>query len=93
MTSSYTNSEEAFVYSSFREIIKVWAREAGNASFSIDIHDGAAQLQLKFFLGNPSEPHVLPFSPQQMPNSTVNIRKRKRKSPSNKRRDQRRAEH
>ena len=92
MTSSWSYSEEAFVYSSIKEVMKVWTRGAGKASFSIDVHNGAAELRLNFSLGHPSEPHILPLWPQQMDKSRENLKKQKRKSPSNKRRDQRRAE-
>ena len=85
MTSSWTYSEEAFVYSSIKVVMKVWMRGA-------DVHNGAAELKLNFSLGHPSKPHTFPLRPQQMDKSREKLKKQKRKSPSNKRRDQRRAE-
>ena len=61
-------TEEAFLFSSFQEAVKVWRKGSGQASFSLQIDDGKAELQLSFKLGHPSdlqfEPDV-PLIPDQ----------------------------
>ena len=65
MTSkSFHQSEENFVYSCIVDIVNVWTRGTGLASFSIDVEDGSAKIDMSFSLGHPSDVHVLPSSSQ-----------------------------
>ena len=56
-------TEEAFLLSSLHEVIKVWSRGSGQASFDLNISDGMAELKLGFKLAHPGDlhyhPHVL----------------------------------
>ena len=54
---SFSYSEEAFLLASLHEVVKVWSRGSGQASFNLDISDGVADLKLSFKLGLPTEPH------------------------------------
>ena len=54
---NFSLTKEAFLLSSLQEVVKVWARGSGQASFNLNIHDGVAELQLGFKLGSPSELH------------------------------------
>ena len=64
-STNFDNSEEAFVWSSFREVLKVWRKGSNEASFNLDIKNGKATLQLNFMLGNPSDPHCDDHCPPQ----------------------------
>ena len=50
----------AFILSSLREVVNVWARGYGQATFNLSIVDGFADLQHGFQLGHPNDPHLLP---------------------------------
>ena len=50
-------SEEAFLLTSIREVIKVWSHH-GQANFNLSVKDGKADLQLGFQLGHPGDPHL-----------------------------------
>ena len=50
-------TEEAFLFSSFQEALKVWRKGSGQATFSLQIVDGKADLQLSFKLGHPCDLH------------------------------------
>ena len=56
-------TEEAFLFSSFQEAVKVWRKGSGQATFSLQIGDGKAELQLSFKLGHPSDLHFEPDVP------------------------------
>jgi hypothetical protein len=60
-TNSFSFSEEAFLFSSLREVTKVWAIASGKARFNFFVHDAKANLQLGFHLGLPGDLHL----PQQ----------------------------
>ena len=64
-STNFDNSEEAFVWSSFWEVLKVWRKGSNEASFNLDIKNGKATLQLNFMLGNPSDPHCDDHCPPQ----------------------------
>ena len=53
-------TEEAFLFSSFQEAVKVWRKGSGQATFSLQIVDGKTDLQLSFKLGHPSDLHFEP---------------------------------
>ena len=55
---NFNLSEEAFLLSSLREVVHVWAKGSGQATFNLDIKDGVADLQLGFRLGHPADPHL-----------------------------------
>ena len=57
MNTTFSYTEEAFLFSSLHEVVKVWARGNGQASFDLKIENGSAQLNLGFKLGNPASPH------------------------------------
>ena len=59
-SSTFSLTEEAFLLQSLHEIVKIWARGVGKASFSLDVHDGKANLNLGIQLGHPSEQHYDP---------------------------------
>ena len=48
--SNFCFTEEAFLLSSLHEVIKVWSRGSGQASFDLNISDGSAELKLGFKL-------------------------------------------
>ena len=64
---SFSYSEEVFLLASLHEVVKVWSRGSGQASFNLDVSEGSADLKLSFKLGHPTEPHcdevVLPEVP------------------------------
>ena len=64
---TFSHSEEAFLLSSLHEVVKVWASGNGKASFSLNIENGSAELQLAFKLGHPSEEHVVQHQPPDPP--------------------------
>ena len=51
-------TEEAFSLRSLREVVNIWTRGSGQASFNLEIQDGVADLKLGFQLGKPSDPHL-----------------------------------
>ena len=94
------DTEEAFLFSSLREVVKVWSKGCGKASLTVEVVDGTAELRMSFSLGHPMDPHVPSRQTQVTPatddinpgNTTVVLKNRKkRKSPSKLRRDQARA--
>ena len=56
-------TEEAFLLSSLSEVVKIWGKGVGKASFSLQVDNGTADLQLSFKLGLPSDLHVVPLVP------------------------------
>ena len=104
MFSTFNYTEEAFLLSSLSEVVKVWARGSGQASFNLKISDGKAELQLGFQLGHPAEPHCdpvpLPPPPQEpcqeqhhcdQPWQVPRHRRRRHKGPAQHARDRERA--
>ena len=57
-STNFNLSEEAFLLSSLKEVVHVWARGKGHATFNLSIVDGIADLQLGFRLGSPTDPHL-----------------------------------
>ena len=57
---TFNLTEEAFLLDSLHEVVKVWSRGSGQASFNLDISDGAADLKLCFKLGLPGDLHYVP---------------------------------
>ena len=55
---NFNLTEEAFILSSLKEVVHVWARGSGQATFNLNIVDGVADLQLGFRLGQPTDPHL-----------------------------------
>ena len=60
MNTMFSLSEEAFLLSSLKEVVLVWTRGSGQASFNLSVKDGKADLQLGFQLGQPSDNHLSP---------------------------------
>ena len=58
--SNFGFTEEAFLLNSLHEVIKVWSRGSGQASFDLNILDGSAELKLGFKLGHPGDLHCHP---------------------------------
>jgi hypothetical protein len=54
-------TEESFILRSLREVVNIWTRGSGQASFNLEIQDGVADLKLGFQLGKPSDPHPIPM--------------------------------
>ena len=91
---AYNLSQEAVIYDSLHEILKIWTRGYGQAQFTLDISNGVGKLQMSVNLGRSSNFQAsspdnniedgAPYSNQK--------RKRKRKSPSQLARDRKRAE-
>ena len=59
-SSNFSLTEEEFLLNSLHEIVKIWARGSGKASFSLDVSDGQANLSLRFQLGHPGDQHYDP---------------------------------
>ena len=60
---TFNLTEEAFLLSSLTEVVKVWARGSGQASFDLQVDAGVAELKLAFKLGHPAEQHTTPAPP------------------------------
>ena len=65
-------TEEAFLLHSLKEVVKIWSRGSGQATFNLSVQDGLASLQLGFQLGRPADSHILPqdsdlVQPQHQP--------------------------
>ena len=65
-STSFSITEEAFLPRSLKEVVNVWARGCGQATFNLEILDGGADLKLGFQLGRPSDPHLLPEQNDQL---------------------------
>ena len=76
---NFSMTEEAFLLSSLKEVVKVWGMGTGHASFNFTVENGKGSLQLGFQLGLPHEVHVYP---QGHP---------RRKCPARRERDRKRA--
>ena len=94
MVQKYSNLHKTVLCRSLDEIVKIWRRGSGKASFSVDINDGVAELRMTLPISQlpdkceakddlPCETN-LEFKPRP--------RTRKKKSPSQRQRDARRAE-
>ena len=79
MNGNFSETEEAFLLSSLKEVVKVWGKGSGQASFNFSVINGKGTLQLGFQLGLPCDLHVLP--PQRS----------RKKGPARCQRDRRRA--
>jgi hypothetical protein len=92
-TTTFNYTEEAFLLCSLQEVIKVWARGNGCASFNLEIGNGSADLQLSFKLGHPSDPHVAPPHPQCQPQAQhyPQHRHRRHRGPARREKDRIRA--
>ena len=100
-------TEEAFLLSSLQEVVKIWGKGIGKASFSLQVDNGTADLQLGFKLGLPSDLHVVPPDPpdpdlqlnqhqeeevaKQYPHQTGHHQQRRRKGPVRRAKDRARA--
>ena len=60
MNTMFSLSEEAFLLRSLKEVVLVWTRGSGQASFNLTVEDGRANLQLGLQLGSPSDNHIAP---------------------------------
>ena len=76
---NFSMTEEAFLLSSLKEVVKVWGTGISNASFNFTVENGKGCLQLGFQLGLPHELHG---HPQGHP---------RRKCPARRERDRKRA--
>ena len=86
-------SQEALIYDSLHEILKIWTRGYGQAKFTLDISDGVGKLQMSVNLGRSSNFQASP--PDNIEDGAPysnKKRKRKRKSPSQLARDRKRSE-
>ena len=94
-TTNFHRSEEAFILSSLREVVNVWSRGSGQATFNLSIVDGFVDLQLGFRLGHPTDPHLLPDPVHPLhltPDEANNVQSRKRKKgPARREKDRARA--
>ena len=95
-TTTCSMSEEAFLLSSLREVVNIWGRGTGQASFNLTVNEGVADLQLGFKLGMPGDAHLHhehpePLHHQHAPEQEQVAKKRRRKGPSRRQRDRARA--
>ena len=90
-------SEEAFLLTSLHEVVKVWTRGSGQASFNLKVKNGEADLQLNFHLGHPNDEHLRhevfePVHPPPNHPHEENLPQQRRKKSANRRqRDRERA--
>ena len=95
-SSTFSLTEEAFLLNSLHEIVKIWARGSGKASFSLDVSDGQANLSLGFQLGHPGDQHYDPGAhlhhhhPHDQQQDVVQ-QKRRHKGPKRREKDRARA--
>ena len=94
VSTSFNQTGEAFVYSSIAEIVNVWARGTGDASFSIDVKNGSATVNMSFSLGPLDKLHVLPSAQcnKKLDGDAKPKKNFKKKSLSRLRRNRKRAE-
>ena len=91
---TFSLTEEAFLLNSLHEIVKIWASGTGKASFSLDVSDGKANLNLGIQLGHPddhhpgAQPHPLFPHDQQ---DVVHPKPRRHKGPKRREKDRARA--
>ena len=94
-STNFHYSEEAFLLSSLKEVVNVWTRGFGQATFNLSIVDGFADLQLGFRLGHPTDPHLLPEHADHVhliPEDPTKVQSRKRKKgPARREKDRARA--
>ena len=95
-SSTFSLTEEAFLLNSLHEIVKIWARGSGKASFSLDVSDGQANLSLGIQLGHPGDQHYDPGAqPCHLPphdqQQDVDQKKRRHKGPKRREKDRARA--
>ena len=84
------SSEEHVVYRSLREVIKIWAEGSGKANFSLDVIKDTAELTIKISFrayATPSQQHII----DDVTNDVSVVKSQKKKSPSQRRRDRKRA--
>ena len=85
-------SEEAFLLSSLHEVVKVWTRGSGQASFNLNVNNGEADLQLNFHLGHPNDEHIRHvIQPSHHPQEEKLPQKKRKKSAKRLKRDRERA--
>ena len=91
-STNFNISEEAFILSSLKEVVNVWARGHGQASFNLGIVDGFADLQLNFRLGSPADLHLLPEQVvQPLPQQPPRVHSKRKKSAAKLAKDRARA--
>ena len=78
----FSLTEEAFLLSSLKDVVKVWGMGTGQASFNFSVVNGKRSLQLGFQLGLPQDVHVLPSSIPQKKGPSRCERDRKRPAAS-----------
>ena len=89
---NFTMSEEAFLLSSLHEVVKVWTRGSGQASFNLNVNNGEADLQLNFHLGHPNDEHIRHvIQPSHHPQEEKLPQKKRKKSANRLKRDRERA--
>ena len=88
------SSEEHVVYRSLREVVKIWAEGSGKANFSLDVIKDTAELTIKISFGaftTPSQQHIIYDVINDVSAVKPHKKKLKKKSPSQRRRDRKRA--
>ena len=96
MDTNFSVTEEAFLLRSLKEVVNVWARGSGQATFSLNINNGVADLQLGFQLGLPCDAHLHhhqhgPVHQHHLPSQDQQVYQGRRKTPSRRNRDRVRA--
>ena len=86
----YDSTQEALIYRSLQEIMRIWSRGSGQADLSLSVNDGKAQLNISVSLERPPD-SFLPSS-EKPGFSGHTHRRKKKKSPSKVARDRKRAE-
>lgn len=90
-STNFNLSEEAFILSSLKEVVHVWARGNGQATFNLSIVDGFADLQLGFRLGSPTDLHLLPEQVHPLPQEPPRGHLKRKKSTAKLAKDKARA--
>ena len=92
-STNFNLSEEAFILSSLKEVVNVWARGSGQATFNLRIVDGFAELRLGFQLGSPTDLHLLREQVDPLPQEPPRRyrKQKKKKSPAKLAKDRARA--
>ena len=57
MTMNSNSLDEALLFNSFREVMKIWTRGFGSASFEVQVSNRSVELSMSFSLGHSTSQH------------------------------------
>ena len=89
---SFSKNDEVSVQNSIKDLVNIFMRGSGSANLSLEINDGVCDLKLTYRLGTYPSRNYSSSSRCANQTSQPNKRKGKKKSPSQRARDSRRAE-